>query len=262
MADERGPREHLDPATVADFDAGLLDQRQTESASAHLLSCARCQQVRADLAELPALLASSPSPGMPADVAARLDAAVERAAQERTRNEHVAPVVSLLERGRQWFAPLAAAAAVAAAIFFVAPSLDLGSSGDDAASSTDDGFAEGGTIDAPEGAGPSPDRGGRRLELSSESFARDVAKQLYGGGRPRPTAAFNPEQREALDARVDRFPCTSSGRHKGARLKLVLLDGQPASLLLYGPPSKRVAVAVSCDNGRPVVEAQGLLDLR
>ncbi|MGI8676633.1 MAG: hypothetical protein ACR2JT_06840, partial [Nocardioidaceae bacterium] len=102
---------HLDAAVIADLDAGALDAPQAEAAEVHLATCSVCSRLRAELAELPALLAALPAPAIPADVAARLDAAVERAALERSREQDAAAVTVLSPRRRRWIAPLAAAAA-------------------------------------------------------------------------------------------------------------------------------------------------------
>jgi len=63
-----------------------------------------------------------------------------------------------------------------------------------------------------------------------------------------PTGAFGP-----LCGAVAVYP---------GQMDEVLLDGEPATLLSYGPLSRRVAVAISCADGRPAVRARTVLDLR
>lgn len=261
MTDEQ--RQHLDVVVIADLDAGVLGAAQAEAAEAHFATCPVCSRLRAELAELPALLAALPAPAIPADVEARLDAAVERAALERSREQDAAAVTVLSPRRRRWIAPLAAAAAVIAAIGFLAPGLDPGGNGaDDAATSGGaETFVEGGG--AGEDAGPD-DVAEPRLQLSSASFGDDVAAKVYD--QPSATAtdapAFSVARQQRLDALLDQQGCPPLAALASARQTPVLLDGEPATLLSYGPLSRRVAVAISCADGRPAVRARTVLDLR
>lgn len=253
-----GRHEHLDAAVIADLDAGVLDPARTKAAEGHVRSCLVCQGVRRDLAELPSLLAAVPAPAIPAEVAARLDAAIERAAQQRDR-EHTATVTALSSRRRRYLLPLAAAAAVVAAVGFLIPELNLEpNSAEDAATAGDaPTFAEGGAA-----GGTDDESAGDLAELSSDSFGGDVAIEVYKRSAALGDTHATSARDERLFAFLDRSGCAPSPTTTGARLRSVLLDGQRASLLTYGPLSRRVAVAYTCADGRPVVQARAVLDLR
>jgi hypothetical protein len=67
---------HLDTGVLADYREGLLSRRRSARISAHLTRCARCSSLDADLAEVSTLLASAPTPAMPAHLVARLETAL------------------------------------------------------------------------------------------------------------------------------------------------------------------------------------------
>jgi hypothetical protein len=69
--------------TLAEFREGLLPRRKARQVAAHLAHCARCAGRDAQLAELPALLARSPAPPMPAALTARIEAALAAEAAAR-----------------------------------------------------------------------------------------------------------------------------------------------------------------------------------
>jgi hypothetical protein len=67
---------HLDADVLADYREGLLSRRRSARISTHLAGCARCSSLEAGLAEVSALLASAPTPTMPAHLVARLENAL------------------------------------------------------------------------------------------------------------------------------------------------------------------------------------------
>ncbi len=67
---------HVDTETLALFAEGLLSRRHSGRVRSHLSECASCASARAQLGQIPSLLAAAPAPPMPADVAARLTAAL------------------------------------------------------------------------------------------------------------------------------------------------------------------------------------------
>ncbi|MGN6173148.1 MAG: hypothetical protein ACTHPS_09375 [Streptosporangiaceae bacterium] len=69
-------RGHADAQQLAAFREGLLPARKAAKIAAHLSSCPRCAEVDAQLAAVTTILARTPSPPMPASLAARLDAAL------------------------------------------------------------------------------------------------------------------------------------------------------------------------------------------
>lgn len=253
---ERPSSQHLDASTIADLDAGVLDTAPTAAASAHLLTCRSCRQVRADLAEVSGLLGAATPPPMPDEVAHRIDAALAAAAAARdTSPDDSDPVVALAPRRRRWLAPLAAAAAAVVAVSIAGEVWQP--------TSTDDGGSIGAAQDTSAEGNGTPEAATASqqpiaLVLSSESFGRDVARQLYG-----PAAAGSPRRVESLTA-ADEYAgqlCPPDRVADGHRPLRVLLDGEPAFLYLSGPRSDRLAVAVSCQDGRAIVAARTRLDL-
>lgn len=83
---------HLDADVLADYREGLLSRRRSARISTHLTRCARCSSLDAGLAEVSALLASAPSPTMPAHLVARLENALaaEAAARAATTGSETA----------------------------------------------------------------------------------------------------------------------------------------------------------------------------
>jgi len=67
---------HPDDETIAAFREDLLPARRAARIAAHLAECPRCAEVDAQLAAVTAALARTPTPPMPASLAARLDAAL------------------------------------------------------------------------------------------------------------------------------------------------------------------------------------------
>ena len=69
-------RGHPDDETIAAFREDLLPARKAARIATHLAECPRCAEVDAQLAAVTAALARTPTPPMPASLAARLDAAL------------------------------------------------------------------------------------------------------------------------------------------------------------------------------------------
>lgn len=81
---------HLDYDALADFAEGILDEATATSAEEHLAHCDDCRRRAAEVAEVSRVLARAPTPPMPADLVARLDAALaaEAAARPAARRSH------------------------------------------------------------------------------------------------------------------------------------------------------------------------------
>ncbi|MGP3967857.1 anti-sigma factor family protein [Streptomyces sp. 6N223] len=100
---------HPDPAEIAALDAELLPPDEAAALRDHLADCAHCAAVLADLHALSAELNAIPSPPIPADVAARLDATLMAEAAAATVSRETSTV-----RPRRW--PRMALAAAAALV--------------------------------------------------------------------------------------------------------------------------------------------------
>jgi hypothetical protein len=77
------PPGHPDLDALADFDAGVLDPAEAARLQAHVAGCARCRAVLAGVRDVPQLLRALPPVRMPADVEARILAALD--AERRAR---------------------------------------------------------------------------------------------------------------------------------------------------------------------------------
>ena len=99
-------RAHLEYEILADLAEGLLDDDSAASATEHLADCDECRERSAELSDVSRLLAEAPVPPMPAELAARIDAAV---AAESVSTATVASLQA--RRGRRHLRMLSAAAA-------------------------------------------------------------------------------------------------------------------------------------------------------
>jgi len=76
-------RGHFDAEVLAMCREGLLGRRRTARIRAHLSGCSSCAEVDAGLAEVPSLLTLTSVPPMPAELAARISAALAAEAASR-----------------------------------------------------------------------------------------------------------------------------------------------------------------------------------
>jgi hypothetical protein len=74
---------HIRADKLAGYQAGDLGARESARVRAHLDGCARCRAAADDLAAVSTVLASVPAPPMPADVTARIEAALAAEAASR-----------------------------------------------------------------------------------------------------------------------------------------------------------------------------------
>jgi hypothetical protein len=75
---------HVDAEDLARFHEGDLHGWRAWRARSHLSQCSFCTELAAQLAEIPALLASVPEPPIPAHVTARIQGVLAREAAQRT----------------------------------------------------------------------------------------------------------------------------------------------------------------------------------
>jgi hypothetical protein len=71
------PHGHPDLDTLADFDAGVLDPARSASLGTHVSACVHCRTVLAGIGDVPRLLRRLPTPHIPAEVEARIFAALD-----------------------------------------------------------------------------------------------------------------------------------------------------------------------------------------
>jgi hypothetical protein len=274
-AEDRHPPEpesaHVRAEQVADLLEGLLPDAEAATVAAHLDECAECANLHTRLTELPATLLAEPVPPMPADVAARLDAALAEAASERLATGHAgAPdhtgahpstVTSLADRRRRFLSRagtgLAAAAAVIVGVVVVGDVFDRNGDGADSAA--------GGSSEVSQPDQASPESAdlvrARPPRLSADDFRAGVAGLLSGA---RPDGRWPAPGTEQY-ARVLPTACSAAALRSagipGAAGPQVLLDGMPVTLVTSGPPRRSLVTAYSCAAGQPVEQARTYVDL-
>jgi hypothetical protein len=112
---------HLDLDALAELEEGLVDPETAAVSRAHVDACTGCRAQLSRLRTTRALLSALPPEPMPADVAARVDAAV------RSSGEVPAPsVLPLNRRRRLWGSPAVAGGAAAAAVVVLVAALVAG----------------------------------------------------------------------------------------------------------------------------------------
>jgi len=195
------------------------------------------------------LLGAQPPVHIPADVAARVSAAIQGESDLRARGGHDATVVTLPDRRRRWVRPALAAAVVLGIVAAGAQVVTTtGPSGGDAASTAAEQrtLAEGGGAEnAPEPQDSSlaeSDRStaSRRPQLSTETFGADVETLVVEDGLAQPPRRWLPLD----DQTCARLRSTGSLR--------VLLDGTVAYLVATGPRDERTYLAIGCAGGAAV----------
>lgn len=124
---------HPDLERLAELEEGLLDSADADRVAEHVTDCAHCQDQQAQLTRTRALLGGLPDEPMPADIAARLDAALAAAAATNDAAAgSSAPTTSTtvipLEGRRRRFRihPAAAGLGAAAAVAAIATILVVG----------------------------------------------------------------------------------------------------------------------------------------
>lgn len=114
---------HLTPELVADLDEGLLDAESAAHAEHHLAGCAACREHREALAWVTTTLASLPTPALPDDVAARLDASLAAAGAGTSSaagtSDTVVPITAARSRRAGWSTRGAGIAASVAGVLLV-----------------------------------------------------------------------------------------------------------------------------------------------
>ncbi|UWE13536.1 anti-sigma factor family protein [Actinacidiphila bryophytorum] len=96
MTSTTGHGPHPDVMEIADLAEGILPSERAAEVRAHVESCAECSEVLASLQEIRGLLGELPEPEpMPADVAARIDAALAAEAAGDTASPDVPRETSL-----------------------------------------------------------------------------------------------------------------------------------------------------------------------
>jgi len=280
---------HASTEQLADLLAGVLPDAEAGSVAAHASECAECGAVRDRLAALPGVLAATPAPALPAEVADRLDAAITAESDRRAARASADTVVVPLrkmrrDRVRHWFAGAATAAAALVAISVAADVIDLGSGSDAVSDQSVGADDQGGALverdpdTEPEDAAPDAQSGGsdrtedffgrvRLPEVAADDFAADV-ELLYDSGAFRAQRYLLNGQGDNVPgaADVDGFSFLTRDDACGNRALLqeragatagpfVLLDQKVVRLVADGPAASRLVQAYSCDDGTLVDSA-------
>ena len=274
MPDEQArpdARSHVSADRVSDLLEGLLPTAEAAAVAAHLSTCAQCAAVRDELEAMPALLASvrvdDPLTPMPAHVADRLDRALAAEAQQRDSapadQTRVADVVPLARarRARKVFAGMVAAAAVVTGFVVVGDVLEGGSEGD----SSEVASAEGDTDDAggqsDDATLAAPETAVALAEVSRRAFGSDAAQVLADTGRRATSSGDEKDTATMTEASACGQAQLRAADISGAAGPLVLLDGQPVTLVTSGPRDARLVVAYSCTGDVPAEQARAVVDL-
>ena len=266
------PGDHVAAEQVADLLEDLLPEDEAATVVAHLDSCADCSRLRDDLTALPALLADVPSPPLPVEVAARLDAAVAAAAaareEQRARPATVTPLGSRRRRFvARTFTGVAAAAALVVGVLVVGDIGDIGGSGGDSDTASDSGGSaelstEGGGSGDDLQRAPSP-ASARLARLTSDDFGSRAAALLSNLAAADATTLRG----DAYEAGAGRLGGACSARDlRTARISgsldvPVRLDGEPVTLVASGPRRRSLVVAYDCRTGTPVARQRAYVDL-
>ena len=111
---------------LAELDEGLLDSADAERVAEHAAGCAHCRDEQAQLNRTRTLLGSLPDEPLPADIAARLDAALADAASTQSTPAQATVLPLDAQRRRRRIPPAAAGLGAAAAIAAVVAILVVG----------------------------------------------------------------------------------------------------------------------------------------
>jgi hypothetical protein len=270
----QAPPPHPELDTIADLDAGVLDDAEAERIAAHVATCARCGQVLAALGGVRAELRALPVPPIPAAVAARLDSTLAElsAAPRDARTDRSvaaaapAPAADLAAaRDRRWRRLKAATGAAAAVLALVVAGASItslvraGGGGSDSSAGGGGGQGEPRTSleqddsAAAQGAAPAPtslpalpsfDRTTLRAALPSIEASAELAR-VPDARKSGPAGAM-------ADAAL-RTACakTIPGNTGVLRaVRWISYDGQPAYVFVFDDAGARVAYVVGEHCGR------------
>jgi hypothetical protein len=253
--------EHVRPdlEMLADYLEGLLTEPERAEVERAVAADPSTAALLAELEELPALLAAHPPEPMPAEVAARIDAAIADEAASSTAAasspDKLAPVRPLAPRRRRWLAPALVAAAAVGVVGLGSQVINsgMGSGADEESAAMDSGGGE--AEETADQSDSAPEAGSLRrpreelAELSALSFAEDVADTL--SKRPqtyaRDRVAGVLRRSETLDLSVGSIVgATCATDLPSGRVLPVRLDGEAALLVLRrvpGEPDQRDVLA-------------------
>jgi hypothetical protein len=254
------PPGHPDLDALADFDAGVLDPAEATHLQAHVAACARCRAVIAGIHDLPQLLRALPPVRMPADVEARILAALdaERRAQGRSQPGPPAttpsgPVPSLdAARQRRRRPPrLLALAAAGLVLMLGGAAATIALQGRHAARTN----AGSSAAQAHPSQQTPPQDAAALPSYDRQSVTRSplLVSILNGEHGPLAPAGADAEQIRSCQLGVARqVPGTGAGP---AGVQRIRFEGQPAYLLVYREAGRSVLVVVAerCSAADPAV---------
>lgn len=237
--------DHLDLDTLADYAESMLGEERSAAARAHLVQCSRCRARLDDLADVSRLLAETPTPTTPSDVAASIDSALAEAQQARS----VTPLATAKRRRTAWLGVAASVIVlvVVGGILVGLVNSGIVTDGIDVASST--GSAGSGSSDSSAG----PDRRAMRGSAHTARNGRpassptpDVTESVTASGRDY-SARELPEQASYLLRAESTGSEETDGSGPGVGLQLG--HATPAPLRSLADPGT-LATCVSRVTGR------------
>lgn len=269
-----GPSGHIDTETLSDHAEGLLDPGREAVVREHLAQCAECTGTLGQLADVRSVLSSLPPPPVPEDVAARLEATLAQAQQERaevtppqSRSAGSAP--NGRPRRSKFFAfltsrpqALAGAAAAVVALAVVGGYLGTRNSGPDQAGqspSSSPTARQTPSVQAPIASGRKYSQ--HDLGTQARQMVKTAKKSGYTPG-PSASKVINKEMKRLSDP-DELAGCISAITRGNSKQRVVMADlaefnGQPAAIVVLTVPAhpsmyEVAAVGAGCSAGAPHV---------
>lgn len=253
MSDGPAAADHLSLDALAELQEGIADD--AAALQRHLDSCPTCRKRAGQLHASRALLSTLPPDPMPADVAARIDAALAAERGPTAKFAGGGDIVPMRPRRPWWRSPNLAAAAAGVAVVGLASALVVGHLGGKSAPSAED-KSTGGNAAGPLAAGAKP--GTVKQWQTGANYTKATQAGLVTGlvlGDPPPFSANRPQtgaQAGPTTSTTGTSSSPESASYTQAQLRDVptLFD---CARLLAGHPVQPLAVDYARYDGTPAV---------